>query len=755
MEKRLQEVLEKRFHKTLDTCTKEELFHALMEITKEATGNLKRNEGSKKLYYISAEFLIGKLLSNNLINLGLYEETEKVLKSHGYELCEIEELEMEPSLGNGGLGRLAACFLDSIATLGLPGDGIGLNYHFGLFQQKFTNHKQQELKNPWITKESWLNRQSFTCKVPFKDFTMDGVLYDIDVPGYDSGCNRLHLFDVDTIDESIVPENSINFNKKKVQENLTLFLYPDDSDDAGRKLRIYQQYFMVSCGAQLILKEMEDAGYDLHELNNHAVIQINDTHPSMVIPELIRLLTEEKGFTMDEAVEVVSKTCAYTNHTILAEALEKWPMEYLEEVVPNLVPIIKELDERVRKTVKDESTYIIDALDRVHMAHMDIHYGFSVNGVAALHTEILKNSELKNFYDLYPERFNNKTNGITFRRWLMHCNPILTRYIESLIGNGFKKDATELEKLLAFENDETVLNKLEEIKMEKKLEFKEYMEETQGLTIDEHSIIDVQVKRLHEYKRQQMNALYAIYKYLDIKAGNKPSTPITMIFGAKAAPAYVIAKDIIHLILCLQELIEKDPEVRPYFRVLMIENYNVSKAAKVIPAANISEQISLASKEASGTGNMKFMLNGALTLGTEDGANVEIRDLVGEENIYIFGRKPQDVIDLYEAGTYSSKEIYEEDALIHKLVDFITGEELLAIGDEESLTRLHRELIGKDWFMTLLDTKEYITTKEKVYADYEDRKTWNKKALINIAKAGFFSSDRTIAQYNEDIWKLK
>ena len=755
MEKRLQEVLEKRFHKTLDTCTKEELFHALMEITKEATGNLKKNEGSKKLYYISAEFLIGKLLSNNLINLGLYEETEKVLKSHGYELCEIEELEMEPSLGNGGLGRLAACFLDSIATLGLPGDGIGLNYHFGLFQQKFTNHKQQEMKNPWITKESWLNRQSFTCKVPFKDFTMDGVLYDIDVPGYDSGCNRLHLFDVDTIDESIVPENSINFDKKKVQENLTLFLYPDDSDDAGRKLRIYQQYFMVSCGAQLILKEMEDAGYDLHELNNHAVIQINDTHPSMVIPELIRLLTEEKGFTMDEAVEVVSKTCAYTNHTILAEALEKWPMEYLEEVVPNLVPIIKELDERVRKTVKDESTYIIDAQDRVHMAHMDIHYGFSVNGVAALHTEILKNSELKNFYDLYPERFNNKTNGITFRRWLMHCNPMLTRYIESLIGNGFKKDATELEKLLAFENDEAVLNKLEEIKMEKKLEFKEYMEETQGLTIDEHSIIDVQVKRLHEYKRQQMNALYAIYKYLDIKAGNKPSTPITMIFGAKAAPAYVIAKDIIHLILCLQELIEKDPEVRPYFRVLMIENYNVSKAAKVIPAANISEQISLASKEASGTGNMKFMLNGALTLGTEDGANVEIRDLVGEENIYIFGRKPQDVIDLYEAGTYSSKEIYEEDALIHKLVNFITGEELLAIGDEESLTRLHRELIGKDWFMTLLDTKEYITTKEKVYADYEDRKTWNKKALINIAKAGFFSSDRTIAQYNEDIWKLK
>ena len=749
------ETLQKLIGKPLVESTDQEIYLALLDLVRSKSAAQVRPVNGRKLYYISAEFLIGKLLSNNLINLGLYDDVRDALAAAGKSLSDIEEVEPEPSLGNGGLGRLAACFLDSIATLGLPGDGIGLNYHFGLFQQKFTNHKQQELKNPWITKESWLNRQSFTCKVPFKDFTMDGVLYDIDVPGYDSGCNRLHLFDVDTIDESIVPENSINFNKKKVQENLTLFLYPDDSDDAGRKLRIYQQYFMVSCGAQLILKEMEDAGYDLHELNNHAVIQINDTHPSMVIPELIRLLTEEKGFTMDEAVEVVSKTCAYTNHTILAEALEKWPMEYLEEVVPNLVPIIKELDERVRKTVKDESTYIIDAQDRVHMAHMDIHYGFSVNGVAALHTEILKNSELKNFYDLYPERFNNKTNGITFRRWLMHCNPILTRYIESLIGNGFKKDAIELEKLLAFENDETVLNKLEEIKMEKKLEFKEYMEETQGLTIDEHSIIDVQVKRLHEYKRQQMNALYAIYKYLDIKAGNKPSTPITMIFGAKAAPAYVIAKDIIHLILCLQELIEKDPEVRPYFRVLMIENYNVSKAAKVIPAANISEQISLASKEASGTGNMKFMLNGALTLGTEDGANVEIRDLVGEENIYIFGRKPQDVIDLYEAGTYSSKEIYEEDALIHKLVDFITGEELLAIGDEESLTRLHRELIGKDWFMTLLDTKEYITTKEKVYADYEDRKTWNKKALINIAKAGFFSSDRTIAQYNEDIWKLK
>ncbi|MBS6677322.1 MAG: glycogen/starch/alpha-glucan phosphorylase, partial [Clostridiales bacterium] len=590
--------------------------------------------------------------------------------------------------------------------------------------------------------------------VPFKDFTLKSVLYDIDVPGYESGCNRLHLFDVDTIDESLVPEDSIDFDKKKIQKNLTLFLYPDDSDDDGRKLRIYQQYFMVSCGAQLILKECEDKGYDLHKLNEHVVIQINDTHPSMVIPELIRLLTG-KGFTMDEAVEVVRKTCAYTNHTILAEALEKWPMDYLEEVVPHLLPIIKELDERVREKYTDESVYIIDEDERVHMAHMDIHYGFSVNGVAALHTEILKNTELNNFYKIYPEKFNNKTNGITFRRWLLHCNRELSAYIESLIGPGFKKNADELEKLLAYKDDEKVLEKLAQIKVEKKLVFKKFMKETQDMDLDENSIFDVQVKRLHEYKRQQMNALYAIYKYLDIKAGNKPKTPITMIFGAKAAPAYVIAKDIIHLILCLHDLIENDPEVKPYFRVLMIENYNVSKAAKVIPAADISEQISLASKEASGTGNMKFMLNGALTLGTEDGANVEIRDLVGDENIYIFGKRPQEVIDLYAEEAYCSKDIYKKDKLIHKLVDFIIGEELLAIGDKESLTRLHKELVGKDWFMTLLDTREYIETKEKIYADYEDQKAWQKKALVNIAKAGFFSSDRTIKQYNEDIWHLQ
>ncbi len=754
MEEKLQALLKEKFGKDLDTCTKAELFTALLMATRAEGENLPLNQGKKKLYYISAEFLIGKLLSNNLINLGLYEETEKALEKHGFKLCEIEELELEPSLGNGGLGRLAACFLDSVATLGLPGDGIGLNYHFGLFQQEFKNHKQKEVKNPWLTQESWLIKRPESFTVPFKDFSIQSVLYDIDIPGYESGCNRLHLFDTDTIDESLVPQDSINFDKKKIKKNLTLFLYPDDSDDEGRKLRIYQQYFMVSCGAQLILQECEEKGYDLHKLNEHVVIQINDTHPSMVIPELIRLLTEEKGFTMDQAVEVVSKTCAYTNHTILAEALEKWPMEYLEEVVPHLLPIIKELDERVREKYEDETTYIIDKNERVHMAHMDIHYGFSVNGVAALHTEILKNSELKNFYELYPEKFNNKTNGITFRRWLLHCNRELSAYIESLIGPGFKKNADELEKLLEFQDRDEVLEKLGEIKLQKKVEFKKFLKETQDMELDENSIFDVQVKRLHEYKRQQMNALYAIYKYMEIKAGKKPKTPITMIFGAKAAPAYVIAKDIIHLILCLHDLIENDPEVRPYFRVIMIENYNVSKAAKVIPAANISEQISLASKEASGTGNMKFMLNGALTLGTEDGANVEIGELVGEENIYIFGKRPQEVIDLYAEEGYCAKDIYKKDKLIHKLVDFIISDQLLEIGDKESLTRLHDELVGKDWFMTLLDTREYIDTKEKVYEDYEDQKAWNKKALINIAKAGFFSSDRTIRQYNEDIWHL-
>ena len=652
MEERIQAILKERFGRDLDNCTKSEIFEALMVITKQEMAGRKRNTGNKKLYYISAEFLIGKLLSNNLINLGMYEEVEKALAAHGRELTEIEEMEMEPSLGNGGLGRLAACFLDSIATLGLPGDGIGLNYHFGLFRQLLVDHKQKEVKNPWITNESWLVRQPVSFAVPYKNFTMHSTLYDIDVPGYNNGCNRLHLFDVDTVDESIVPSDSINFDKHQIQKNLTLFLYPDDSDRAGQLLRIYQQYFMVSNGAQFILMECEQKGYDLHKLYDHVVIQINDTHPSMVIPELIRLL-QERGFTMQEAIDVVSKTCAYTNHTILAEALEKWPIDYLEEVVPHLMPIIHELDAQAKKKYKDEKVAIIDKDQRVHMAHMDIHYGFSVNGVAALHTEILKNSELKPFYDIYPEKFNNKTNGITFRRWLLHCNRELAQYI----------------------------------------------------ALDENSIIDVQIKRLHEYKRQQMNALYAIYKYMDIKSGNKPKTPITMVFGAKAAPAYIIAKDIIHLILCLQELIDNDPEVSPYFKVIMLENYNVSKAAKVIPAADISEQISLASKEASGTGNMKFMLNGALTLGTEDGANVEIGDLVGKENIYIFGKKPQDVIDLYADAAYCSKDIYDEDPEIAKLVDFIVSDELLAIGDKVCLERLYKEILNKDWFMTLLDLK--------------------------------------------------
>lgn len=760
MEERIQNLLKERFGRDIDNCTKSEIFEVLMVLTKQEMASRKRNEGNKKLYYISAEFLIGKLLSNNLINLGLYDQVEDALKKHGRNLTEIEEMELEPSLGNGGLGRLAACFLDSVATLGLPGDGIGLNYHFGLFRQMFVDNKQKEIKNPWITSESWLVKQPVSFQVPFKNFTMRSVLYDIDVPGYESGCNRLHLFDVDTVDESIVPQDSINFDKHQIQKNLTLFLYPDDSDRAGQLLRIYQQYFMVSNGAQLILKECDEKGYDLHHLNEHVVIQINDTHPSMVIPELIRLL-QERGFTMDEAIRVVSKTCAYTNHTILAEALEKWPIDYLEEVVPHLLPIIFELDARVKAKYKGEDVAIIDKDRRVHMAHMDIHYGFSVNGVAALHTEILKNTELKQFYDIYPEKFNNKTNGITFRRWLIHCNRELSDYIESLIGSGFKKDAMELEKLLKYKNDKKVLKKLEEIKKNNKKELKRYLYETQNLHVNEDSIFDVQVKRLHEYKRQQMNALYAIYKYMDIKAGNKPKTPITMIFGAKAAPAYTIAKDIIHLILCLQQLIDSDPEVSPYFQVIMLENYNVSKAAKVIPAADISEQISLASKEASGTGNMKFMLNGAVTLGTEDGANVEIHDLVGDDNIYIFGKKPQDVIDLYEekkkdpqAG-YISKEFYDKDPQIAKLVDFIVSDEMLAIGDKVSLERLYKEILNKDWFMTLLDLKEYIKTKEQIYKDYEKRDEWNRKCLINIANAGFFSSDRTIEQYNEDIWHLR
>ena len=748
----LQKKIEGYLGKAVNGASNEEVYYALLKLVKEMCKDKEPNKGSKKIYYISAEFLIGKLLSNNLINLGIFDDVKKCLEENGKDLTEIEEVEPEPSLGNGGLGRLAACFMDSIATLGLNGAGIGLNYHFGLFQQIFENNKQKEVKNPWIEKESWLVDTGIHFPVQFKDFTLDSTLYDIDVPGYESGLNKLHLFDIDTLDESIVGDG-ISFDKSQIAKNLTLFLYPDDSDKAGELLRIYQQYFMVSNGAQLILKEMDENGYDVKKLYEHAVIQINDTHPSMVIPELIRLL-QERGIDFDEAADIVSKTCAYTNHTILAEALEKWPVSYLEEVVPQLMPIIRKLDEKIKAKYNDGRVAIIDNENRVHMAHMDIHYGFSVNGVAALHTDILKESELKAFYDIYPEKFNNKTNGITFRRWLMHCNTELAGYITELIGDGWKKDAGGLEKLLQYKDDTTVLKRMLEIKDNNKKQLKKYLKDTQNIDIPEDSIFDIQVKRLHEYKRQQLNALYLIYKYKEIKSGKLPETPITMIFGAKAAPAYILAKDIIHLILCLQQVIENDPQVNPYLKVVMVENYNVTKAAKLIPACDISEQISLASKEASGTGNMKFMLNGAVTLGTMDGANVEINDLVGSENIYIFGKSSDEVINLYNTNGYSSRKIYEEDSLVKELVDFIISPELILAGDPGNLGRLFKEIVNKDWFMTLLDIKEYIAVKDKMMGDYSDRMGWAKKMLVNTAKAGFFSSDRTIAEYNNDIWKL-
>lgn len=752
VENKLNEILKKRFKKEINKARNEEIYLALLELTKGTIKKKGANKGKKKLYYISAEFLIGKLLSNNLINLGLYEDVKEVLFKNGKDLTEIEEIELEPSLGNGGLGRLAACFIDSIATLGLNGDGVGLNYHFGLFQQVFEERKQKTVKNPWLTSESWLNKSDIKFEVPFAGFTVTSTLYDIDVTGYEQeASNKLRLFDIDTIDESLV-KDGINFDKEDIKRNLTLFLYPDDSDEAGHLLRIYQQYFMVSNAAQLILLEAEENGYDLHKLYEHVVVQINDTHPSMVIPELIRLLGE-KGIVMSEAIEIVSKTCAYTNHTILAEALEKWPISYLQKVVPHLLPIIRELDNQVKVKFKNEKVSIIDKDDRVHMAHMDIHYGYSVNGVAALHTEILKDEELKPFYDIYSEKFNNKTNGITFRRWLIHCNNKLANYISELIGDGYKKDAAKLEELVKFIDDKAVLNRIGEIKRRNKIELKKYLKETQGVEIDANSIFDIQIKRLHEYKRQQMNVLYIIHKYLDIKNGNKPTTPITMIFGAKAAPAYIIAQDIIHTILCLQEIINNDPEVNKYLKVIMVENYNVTKASKLIPACDVSEQISLASKEASGTGNMKFMLNGALTLGTEDGANVEIHKLVGDNNIYIFGESSENVIKHYKKKDYIPKKYYEKPS-IKELVDFIVSYEMIEIGDEENLTRLHEELINKDWFMTLLDVEDYIKTKDLVFKDYENSEAWNKKVLINISKAGFFSSDRTIAQYNEEIWRL-
>ena len=749
---KLQEIVANRCGKEISQCTNEELYYALLEMTKGMAEEKVSNQGKRKLYYISAEFLIGKLLSNNLINLGIYEDVKKLLADNGKSLAEIEEVEPEPSLGNGGLGRLAACFLDSIASLGLNGDGVGLNYHYGLFKQVFKNNLQNETPNPWIEKESWLTKTDVTYPIQFGGFTLQSRLYDIDVIGYENRTTKLHLFDVETVDESLVG-NGIDFDKEDIAKNLTLFLYPDDSDDKGRILRVYQQYFMVSNAARLIIDETLARGGDLHKLNEYAVIQINDTHPSMVIPEMIRLLME-RGILMDEAIGIVSKTCAYTNHTILAEALEKWPIHFLEKAVPQLLPIIYELNSRVAKKYDDKSVAIIDDEKRVHMAHMDIHYGYSVNGVAYLHTEILKNTELNNFYKIYPEKFNNKTNGITFRRWLLHCDPEMTEFITSLIGPGFKKNAEELEKLGAYVNDEKVLKKLLAVKGARKTELKNYLAKTQGIELDDNSIYDIQIKRLHEYKRQQMNALYVIHKYFEIKAGKKPARPITVIFGAKAAPAYIIAKDIIHLILCLQELIANDPEVAPYLKVVMVENYNVTLAEKLIPAADIHEQISLASKEASGTSNMKFMLNGAVAIGTMDGANVEMHQFVGDDNIYIFGESSEEVIKHYEKADYVSRSYYENDANIKRAIDFIVSDQMKAVGCAENLERLYNELLNKDWFMTLPDFEEYVATKERIYADYEDRMAWAKKMLVNISKAGFFSSDRTIAQYNEDIWHL-
>ena len=755
----LTKAVKEKYKKPLASCTNEEIYICLLEQVKklakekeDASPKATVTTGRRKLYYISAEFLIGKLLSNNLINLGLYDEIKKELAAAGKSLAEIEELEPEPSLGNGGLGRLAACFVDSIATLGLNGDGVGLNYHYGLFKQVFDKkHLQQETPNPWMENESWLTKTETSYQVPFGGFTVTSRLYDLDVTGYNNHSTRLRLFDLESVDESIV-KDGIDFDKTEIEKNLTLFLYPDDSDDKGRLLRVYQQYFMVSNAAQLILDECIARGSNLHDLADYAAVQINDTHPSMVIPELIRLLGQH-GILMDEAIAIVSKVCAYTNHTILAEALEKWPIAFLEKAVPQLMPIIRELDNRIRATVKDETTYIIQN-GLVHMAHMDIHYGYSVNGVAYLHTEILKNTELNNFYKLYPERFNNKTNGITFRRWLMACNPELSALITSLIGEGWKKDAMELEKLGQFVSDPSVLTKLLDVKAEKKAQLVSYLKNTQGLELNPDSIFDIQVKRLHEYKRQQMNALYVIHKYLEIKAGKLPKKPITVLFGAKAAPAYVIAKDIIHLILCLQELINKDPEVSPHLNVFMVENYNVTLAEKLIPACDISEQISLASKEASGTGNMKFMLNGALTLGTMDGANVEIAELVGKDNIFTFGESSETVIARYERGDYRSKDWYEKDKDLKAAVDFIVGKDMMKIGQKENLERLYKELLNKDWFMTFPDFEDYVKTREEAYAAYSDRTEWAKKMLINISKAGFFSSDRTIAQYNEEIWKL-
>ncbi len=753
LEAQLEEISQDKFSKSLKDLTNRETYYVLLEMTTRLMDVAEVYNGEKKVYYISMEFLIGKLLSNNLINLRVYDRVRDILEKNGKSLPEIEECEPEPSLGNGGLGRLAACFLDTIATLGLAGEGIGLNYHFGLFKQVFKDHLQGTEKNDWIEEQSWLEKTDTTFEVSFGKQKVVSRLYNMSVVGYDTGVNKLRLFDIETVDESLV-KKGIDFDKTKVDKNLTLFLYPDDSDEAGNLLRIYQEYFLVSNAAQLILREQKERQYDLHELYKHAVIQINDTHPTMIIPELVRILVEDKAFSMDEAISVVSKTCAYTNHTILAEALETWPLEYLEKVVPQLVPYIKELDKRIRARFKNPKVQIIDRQKKVHMAFIDIHYGFSINGVAAIHTDILKNSELNDFYKLYPEKFNNKTNGITFRRWLLSCNHPLADFLSETIGDGYKKDANKLEKLLDHIDDQAALDRLADIKMTKKKELAAYLKEHENVEVDPESIFDIQVKRLHEYKRQQMNALYIIHKYLEIKGGKKPVRPLTFIFGAKAAPAYVTAKDIIHLLLVLEDIINNDPDVNKYMKLVMVENYNVSYAERLIPACDVSEQISLASKEASGTGNMKFMLNGAVTLGTDDGANVEIHELVGDDNIYIFGASADEVIKHYKKADYVSRDYYEKSPVIKEAVDFIISKQCLKVGRKENLTRLHKELIGKDWFMTLLDLEDYIAKKDQIFADYEDRDKWKKMMLTNIAKAGYFSSDRTIAEYNRDIWKL-
>ena len=753
MEEGLDYISNKIFKKSLKELSDKEAYYVILLFTKDLTKVTDRINGEKKIYYISAEYLIGRLLSNNLINLGIYDKVAEILKKNGKDIALLEETEPEPSLGNGGLGRLAACFMDSIATLGLPGAGIGLNYHFGLFKQRFHDHLQCTDRNDWIEDISWLRKTDTSFTVEFGDCSVKSRLYDIDVIGYENGVNKLHLFDLETVDENIVNECN-QFDKKEIAKNLTLFLYPDDSDEAGNLLRIYQQYFMCSNAAQFILYELRERKYDLRHMYDFCVIQINDTHPTLIIPELIRIMTSEKGIGIDEAIDIVSKTCAYTNHTILAEALEKWPLEYLEKVVPALVPIIKELDKRAKAKYKDPKVAIIDKNNLVHMAHIDIHYGFSINGVAAIHTDILKNTELNAFYKIYPEKFNNKTNGITFRRWLLSCNPELSEFIEEHIGKGYKRDANELEKLLGFINDEKALKDLENIKYKKKADFARYVKEKEGVEIDPDSIFDIQAKRLHEYKRQQMNALYIIHKYLEVKGGKIPARPITFIFGAKAAPAYILARDIIHLILVLADIINNDPDVNRYMKVVMVQNYNVSYAEKMIPACDISEQISLASKEASGTGNMKFMLNGAVTLGTLDGANVEISELVGKDNIYEFGVSSDEVIEHYAKADYVSKDLYDKSDIIKEAVDFIVSKQALKVGHKENLERLYNELLNKDWFMTLIDLEDYIKVKDQMIADYEDREKWQKMMLTNIAKAGFFSSDRTINEYNRDIWKL-